>query len=132
MRTSNQAYLCCGLFLIILALPLFAFAMSERAVSIEVSVRDEHDAPYEECRLELLSADHQRLDYSPIFPEFAVAFALAPRPRLYLLRIACMGSDETFTSEPKLLGDIRTSLRVPVELGIVRLKRRGSSGRSKQ
>lgn len=65
--------------------------------------------------------------------DFAVAFALAPKPRLYLLRIACTGSDETFAGEPKLLlGDIRTSLRVPVELGIVRLKRRGSSGRSKQ
>lgn len=129
MRSPKSVYLYRGLLLslFIVAVPIFAFAMSERAVSIKVSVRDERDAPYEECRLELLGTDHQRLDYSPIFSDFAVAFALAPKPRLYLLRIACTGSDETFTSEPKLLGDIRTSLRVPVELGIVRLKRRGQS-----
>jgi hypothetical protein len=109
--------------LFIVAAPLLAFAMSESAAVIKGSVKDERDVPYKECRLELLTTNHERLTYSEISSEFTEAFVLEPKEKLYLLRITCDGSDETFTSEPKLLGDMRKTFLIPVELGAVRLER---------
>ena len=86
---------------------------------------DERNAAHQDCRLELLTADQKQvLDYRPVPSEFVVTFVVAPRPESYRLRVACKSSDETFTSEPKLLGELKTSYDVPVDIGTVRLKRR--------
>ena len=125
---SNRVYHNIGLMLVFtLALPGGALAIFESAATIKGSVKDERGVPYQECRLELLRINDQRiLDYRPISAEFFVTFVLAPQLQSYLLRIACTGSDETFITEPKLLGSIETLVN-PVDLGGVRLKRRGGS-----
>ncbi len=94
------------------------------AASIKGSVADERDAPYRDCRLELLLPDSgQVLDERPVPPEFTATFVIAPWPAVYRLRIACKESDEALTSEPKLLGR-EASFPSPLDLGNVRLKRR--------
>src|SRR5262245_44802632 len=128
MQAPKHVYLTATLsFLSILASPLFA-QIGDGAARIKAAVTDERGQPYRECRIELLNADDKRvLEYTKKFGTFITTFILSPEPELYLLRIACEGSDQTFTSEPKLLGDYEASYRVPVDLGVIQLKRREQS-----
>jgi len=115
MRKLNRNCPYGVLALYILALPLFGCGISESAATIKGTVRDERDRLYQECRLELLSTSDQLvLDYRPTSGDFSVTFVIVPERKLYLLRIACMGSDETLTTEPILLGDIQTTLLTPI------------------
>jgi hypothetical protein len=130
MQTPKHAYLIATLsFLSILAFPLFAQnsdGIGNGAARIKAVVTDERGQPYRQCQIELLNTEDKRvLNYSKESgTSFITTFLLSPKPKLYLLRIACEGSDQTFTSEPKLFGDSETSYRVPVDLGIIQLKRR--------
>jgi hypothetical protein len=128
-QTPNHVFLAATLsFVSFLALPLFAQnsdGIGDGAARIKAAVTDEHGQPYRECRIELLNTDDKRvLVYNKESGTFVSILFLSPKPKLYLLRIACEGSDETFTSEPKLFGDSETSYRVPVDLGVIQLKRR--------
>ena len=111
-------------FVSILASPLFAQIIADGAARIKASVTDERGQPYRECRIELLDDAKRVVADRKESGTFMTTFVLAPTPALYLLRIACEGSNQTFTSEPKLLGDPETSYRVPVDLGVIQLKRR--------
>ena len=95
------------------------------AARIKAAVTDERGQIYRECRIELLNTEDEHvLADRKEFGTFITTFVLAPTPKLYLLRIACEGSDQRFTSEPKLLGNWESSYRVPVDLGIIQLRRR--------
>jgi hypothetical protein len=123
----NYSYLYGILALYILTLPLFGCGISESAATIKGTVKDERDRLYQECRLELRdTSDQHVLDYRPTSGDFFVTFVIAPERKLYPLHIACMGSDETHTIGPILLGDMTTSL-TPFDLGTIRLKRRVKS-----
>jgi len=126
-QTPRHVYLAATLsFLSILASPLFA-QIGDGAARIKATVTDERGQPYRECRIELLDDAKRVVADRKESGTFMTTFVLAPTPALYLLRIACEGSNQTFTSEPKLLGDWETSYRVPVDLGIIQLKRREQS-----
>jgi hypothetical protein len=128
MQAPKHAYLATTLsILTILAFPLCAQnsdGISDGAARIKAIVTDERDQLYRECRIELLNADDNRvLVYKKESGSFITTFFVSPNAKLYLLRIACEGSDQTFTSEPKLFADSETSYRVPVDLGVIQLKR---------
>lgn len=115
----------CAASSLLLLTSMSACALGDGAARIKGSVMDERNVVYQDCRLELLSIDQKQvLDYRPIPSEFIVTFVVAPRPEPYRLRVACKSSDETFTSEPKVLGELKTSYDVPMDIGTVRLKRR--------
>jgi hypothetical protein len=107
--------------------------MGDNAARVKVRVTDERGHPYHECRTELLSSKNRQVLYAPSpdppFPDprplgtFITTFILPPGAGLYLMRVACEGSNETFTSEPTMLPNPDTTFSTPVDLGTVQLKR---------
>ena len=105
---------------------------------VKVAVTDELGQPYRECRIALLSIVNKRVlnDPPPDLPyldaprakgTFITTFILPPGRGSYLLRVACEGTNETFTSEPTVLPNPETSFPTPFDLGIIQLKQQEKS-----
>jgi hypothetical protein len=110
-------------FLFIFSASLSACVAGDGAAKIKGNVVDENNALHKECLLELLSKQNRVLDDKAIDSKFVVTFVISPKPENYKLRIACSSSEDVFTSEPILLGDMKT-YEFPVDLGDIHLKRR--------
>jgi hypothetical protein len=111
--------------LVAVVLPTPACAMGESAARIKGAVVDERGAAYEGCRLELLDKTNERvLDYRTVEGNFGVTFVLPPKPDSYRLRLSCKTSTDVYVSEPMVLGELKKTYDVPVDLGSVVLRRR--------
>src|SRR5262249_23675903 len=108
-------------------------AITEAIERVKFSATDQQGQPYHECQIELLSIYDERVLAAPRpdlpYPEpralgtFVTTFFLAPNPELYLLRILCKGSAETFTSQPRILPRKRSAPAL-IDLGVIELKRK--------
>jgi invasion protein IalB len=107
-------------------------AITEAIERVKFRAKDQHGQPYHECQIELLSIYDGRVLAAPPpnlpYPEpraletFVTTFFLAPNPELYLLRILCKGSAETFTSRPRIFP--KKSAPALIDLGVIELKRK--------
>jgi hypothetical protein len=112
------------LWLLAAVLPTPACAIGESAARIKGEVVDERGAAHDGCRLELLDKVQERvLDYRKVEGNFGVTFVLPPTPDSYRLRLSCKTSTDVYLSEPMVLGDLKKTYDVPVDLGSIVLKR---------
>src|SRR5262245_19341032 len=126
MQGPKHAYLASALAFLSMC------AIGDGVAVVKASVTDERGQPYRECRMELLSIYNKQVLDDPgpnpypkpqVVGTFITTFILPPILELYLLRIACKGSNETFTSEPIMLPNPERPFPAPVDLGIIQLKR---------